>query len=128
MNIYDRLIKILKEKNREEPLLFGSSLLSVDDDKIPRMLFRNYRLTSDGPKGLRLTDEAQYIFSHYFDSYSITIDDNIERSLYVLYLDKMTSMPWYMNISVVTLYEKDLAMKMKLAGDMETLMETFKNG
>lgn len=106
--------------------MLGSSLLSLDDSQLIRNMFVNYRITSDSTRGLRIHGEAELLLSYYFSSYKIELPQPyVEKPSHTIFLDRVTTMPWYLTSQEIVLYERELALRLKMVGDIETLMNGF---
>lgn len=127
MTIHYKIIDLLRSKYKEDPCVLGSSLLSMSDEDMIRSIFINCRNTSDGLKGLRIHGEAELLLSYYFDSYKIPLDMVIEKPSHVVFLDRVTTMPWYFNPKELILFEKELAMRARIVGDLDSLIEGFED-
>ena len=65
----------------------------------------------------------------YFRKYELVFpDQQIFSSRHILYMDRMCRMPWHASPMLpitIVLFEADLAMRAKLVGDLDALMEAF---
>ena len=106
--------------------MLGSSLLSLPDEELIRNIFVNYRKTSTGARGLRIHEEAELLLSYHFDSYKISLGElYIEKPAHTIFLDRVATMPWCLNAHGIILFEKELAMRTKMVGDLDSLIEGF---
>lgn len=128
MTIQQRIVELLRSKYKEDPCVLGSSLLSLTDEELIRNIFINYRKTSEGARGLRIHGEAELLLSYYFDSYKIPLGDPyIAKPSHLVFLDRAATMPWYINSEGLVLFEKELAMRARMLGDMDSLIEGFED-
>lgn len=128
MNRHSLIIQALRQRHQEEPLISTSVFDEYDDQGLVRLFFKNFRGTIDSePRGLRLTDEAFEVFKLYFTHYVIDLEENFEiKSYHLLYLDRNTKMPWHLNPRRLVLFEKQLSMKIKISGSLDTASKFLK--
>lgn len=129
MSNHSNLINLLRSKYDEDPIFFiGSSLFLLNDEDLARSLFSNYRKVGDKSFGYRVSNkDAIAVLSYYFDSYKIPISDfdNLSNR-HILYVDSQVSTPWHiMDSGYITFFEKEIAMRAKLAGSISILMNGF---
>lgn len=128
MTTQQRIVELLRSKYKEDPCILGSSLLSLTDEELIRNMFINYRKTSDGARGLRIHGEAELLLSYYFDSYKIHLGDPyVVKPAHLVFLDRVTTMPWYINAEGLVLFERELAMRARMISDMDSLIEGFED-
>jgi hypothetical protein len=102
----------------------------MTDDEVIRMMFVNLRGGSDDAKhGLQLSQGGLAIMSGYFKGFEVVFpDQKIFSSRHILHLDRTCKMPWYATNYLpitVTFFEADLAMRAKLVGDLDVLLNAF---
>ena len=127
MSQHLRLVKVLRKAYQDKPHPVAVVIDDQDDMGLIRLLFKNYRGGNEGEnKGLSLTEGGLAIIQLYFKSYRIPMPENyVTQSKHLLYMDRVTTMPWHLDRQFLTLFEPDLAMMAKLAGDIDALMEVF---
>jgi hypothetical protein len=113
----------------EKPVAAVSQLPGMTDDEIIRLMFVNFRGGNDNKHGLQLSQGGLAIMTSYFKKYEIVFpEQQIFSSRHILYLDRICRMPWYATAYLpitIILFEADLAMKAKLVGNLDTLLQAF---
>ena len=87
----------------------------ISDQRCFRILFKNYRSTSNKHYGLRLSYLGDKIMSKHFESYSYEMDSSISNKA-LLGLDKKMFWPYYIVKKHVTFYSQDDAAWFRLNG------------
>jgi hypothetical protein len=102
-------------------------LFSKDEGQLCHVLFRSYRTNGKSRNGLRLTMLGFEILKKKWQSYSLPMPTSLEflRPAILLYLDRVMSQPYYINRKEFATFDPDFAMKLKLAGDLDTLYNTW---
>jgi hypothetical protein len=101
----------------------SEEIKNLDDSQVARMIFANYRTTSSGPKGLRLTHVGLSVMKTLFKGHEIkpSQQKNI-TSARLLYLDKNANLPYYVSREKIVVFESRLAVLLKLTdGDTSRL-------
>lgn len=120
------VLSIIRIKYKEKPYKACNITLETDQN-LCYMFFKNFRINTQNCSALRLSYEGLLIMQNYFDNWKILFDDSfIIKSKYLLHFDKISRMPWYIDSTKLLLFDQDLALKVKLSGDLETFMENFK--
>lgn len=102
------------------------SLKNLEDDKLVRMIFFNFRGGSkENARGLRLTNFGLQILQGIFQFVEIKFPEGHKLNIpEILYFDHRASLPYYISDDHVVVFEAELGMKLKLAdGDVDTLMD-----
>jgi hypothetical protein len=117
----------IRKAHKADPHPAATIIEPMDDREMCRLLFANYRgPTSGDAKGLRLTQGGLAIMSVFFKAYEVKfLDPLLITGRHLLYLDRICKMPWHIDIDVLTLFDPDMAMKAKLAGDIDALIQCF---
>lgn len=93
------------------------------------MMFVNFRGGNEHKYGLQLSQGGLAIMGSYFRKYLVTFpDQQTFSSRHILYLDRTCGMPWYATNFLpieITFFEADLAMRAKLVGDLDILLNAF---
>lgn len=112
-------------EDSENPLGNG---IQGDDEAVLRMMFLNYR-AGNGSKGYRLTNFGLQYCKTFFQSWHIEMDGNFRvRPRHVLFLDRNCKFPYHLFHNHLTLFEGELAMRLKLVDDLDALIEMEKLG
>lgn len=85
------------------------------DLNLLRIIFKNYRHTSNNRRGLRLTYLGNRVMRKHFTSYSYE-NSEITSNKAILGLDKNMLWPYYISNKLVTFYNQDDAAWFKLNG------------
>lgn len=103
-------------------------LSEFDDEALTRAMFWNYRGRKD-LRGFRLTHFGLQIMKLFFQGHEISIPKSEKlQALHLLYLEKVCSLPYYISLDFIMLYDSDLVLKLKLAsGDIDTLIAMEEN-
>lgn len=129
MSVHYVIVAAIRKAMEDKPVAAASQLPGMSDEEIIRMMFVNFRGGNDNKHGLQLSQGGLAIMSSYFKKFEVVFpDQQIFSSRHILYLDRMCRMPWYTtNYLPITiqLFEPDLAMKAKLVGDLDTLIQAF---
>lgn len=127
MSQHLQVVQALRKAYKAKPHPVAVVIDDNDDMGLVRLLFKNFRGGNEGEnRGLALTNGGLAIMQLYFRSYTINMpDDYVPQSKHLLYMDRLASMPWYLDRENLILFEPELAMRAKLAGDIETLIQVF---
>lgn len=134
MSVHHLILNRLKLAYEENPSPGFDALKDLDDIVIIRSLFQNYRNSDGLEAGLRLSPTGQLIISNYFKQWKIKLTAKTFDSRDLLWLDRVCSLPWFMDTPIqnpthidITLYlmEAELAMRAKLVGDFNALKTAF---
>ena len=101
----------------------AASLQELSDDQLIRMMFSNYRGTSQ--RGMRLTRLGLELMLGCFQAFDIKLTPARQQinSQEILYLDRKARLPYYLSLERIVLFESALGMMVKLAdGDLSTLI------
>jgi hypothetical protein len=124
---HDELIALLRHYQSIKPATHLVELFLEEDSYLCRAIFSNYREGAPGEgRGLRLSAIGLSTFQLFFQSWEVHLpEDYIVKSRHVLYLDNITTMPWYLDGPQLILFESELAMRAKLVGDLDSLISAF---
>lgn len=127
MITHSLIIHAIRKAHKADPHPAATIIEPMTDDEVCRLLFANYRgAATDDFRGLSLTQGGLAIMSVFFKAYEINFDEPmIITGRHRLYLDRICKMPWHIDIDTLTLFDPDLALKAKLAGDIEALIQCF---
>lgn len=100
----------------------------ISDDRLMHIYFLNFRGNIDElPKGLRLTHAGHNVMKNYFECFEIKLDPSnftMLCSKHILFLEKNCKMPWAYDMYSLYIYERDFALRLKLAGDLDILINS----
>lgn len=124
---HEQLVDAVRAAQAKRLLTEFEELFLEDDHYIVRALFSNYREVAPGEsKGLRLSPIGIAVMQKFFQNWTVHLpEDYIVKSRHVLYLDRITTMPWYLDGPLLILFEPELAMRAKLVGDIDSLISAF---
>lgn len=102
-----------------------STLDQLDDLKLARLLFSNYRGQGATARGLRLTRYGFDLLRHCFRAYPIDLPEGYRATLpELLYLDRRATLPYHLTATHLYVFESQLGIMLKLAdGRIATLIE-----
>lgn len=107
----------------------ASEIPNMTDEEVIRMMFVNFRGGNDHKRGLQLSQGGVAIMSTYFKKFTVVFpDQQTFSSRHILYLDRRCTMPWFATNLLpieITFFEADLAMRAKLVGDLDILLDAF---
>lgn len=123
MNKHKFLLEYIRKYCEENTNPLGHAIQG-DDSEVLRQLFLNYRESSDGPKGFRLTNLGLQYFKMCFQHWQIDFDSNF-RALpkHVIFLDRRCKFPYHLYAGTLTLFDADVAMHLKLIGSLDIFMD-----
>lgn len=100
----------------------AAALTELSDDQLIRMMFSNYRGTSQ--RGMRLTRLGLELMLGCFQAFDVKLSGRDQiNSQEILYLDRKARLPYYLSLERIVLFESGLGMLVKLAdGDLSTLI------
>ena len=129
MSVHYPIIGAIRKANAEKPVKHASEIPGMTDEEVIRMMFVNFRGGNENKQGLQLSQGGLAIMSSFFKKHVVVFpDQTIFSSRHILYLDRACRMPWhatnYLPITI-TFFEADLAMRAKLVGDLDTLLQAF---
>lgn len=123
--VHVAILKHIREENAKESGKIASTLSSLSDEQVVRMMFSNYRGRDRQARGLRLTNFGLEVMKCYFKFWEIQQPQGhtvVTQEL--LYLDRRATLPYYFNNEKVVVFEAELGIKLKLAdGQISTLIE-----
>ena len=126
MMTHVKIISLLKDRRLPCFDEAVANVFELDDYLICRALFLNFRRCDSDMKGLRLSKLGLGVMSSCYQNWSIKMPDHYSiESLHLLYLDRTCVMPWYLSNYTLVLFEKQLAMRAKLTGSLNILMDAF---
>lgn len=129
MSVHPLIVAAIRKSHEGKPHASATNIVGMTDDEVIRMMFCNYRGGTDKPQGLQLSQGGLAIMSSFFRSFPVVFpDQQIFSSRHILYLDRMCTMPWYTTNDLpitITFFEPDLAMRAKLVGDLDILLNAF---
>lgn len=101
----------------------------MTDEEVIRMMFVNFRNGNEHKQGLQLSRGGLAVMSSFFKKFEVVFPDQPTfSSRHILYLDRTCKMPWYATNFLpitITFFEADLAMRAKLVGDLDILLNAF---
>jgi len=106
----------------------GEALQADDDYDVLRSLFLNFRAgDQNNPKGLRLSHMGLQYAKLCFQHWEIIFDGNWRVSPnHVIFLDRHCQLPYHLFHNHLTLFDKELAVQIKLIGNLDTYMSMAK--
>jgi len=125
--IHINFLNYIKKKCKETEHPFNTMLQSDDDSALLRQFFLNYR-EGNSAKGLRLSNLGLQMAKIHFASWDIILDGSWKpKSKHVIFLDRYSKMPYHLCGNMLTLFDKQFALHLKLIGDLDVFMqsETF---
>jgi len=98
------------------------------DDHILKILFKNYRKSGNGHKGLRLTYQGHRLLGKHYESYVYFLEDGPApiKNKVLIALDRKMQWPYYIGKSNIVFFSKTDAGWYKLNGySLEALLENM---
>ena len=130
MSIHYQIVAAIRKAYNSKPIAPANLLPGMTDEEVIRMMFTNFRGgNADALHGLQLSQGGLAVMRSYFKSYDVVFpDQEAFSSRHILYLDRTCRMPWYATNYLpitITFFEPDLAMRAKLVGDLDILLNAF---
>lgn len=124
--IHGLIFNAIRREYEKTPNPLGHDVFHDEDEYLIHRYFRNIRGRDENARGLRLSDEGLDMMKAFFASWALPLPEGyVHLPRHIIYLDRITSMPWHLGNGFLTFFEADLAMRAKLAGDIESLMKLF---
>lgn len=127
MKVHYDIIEHLKKAQGATPNSLGFDFEIETVHSILRKLFSNIRQGNEGEeRGLRLTNFGFEIMQLHFKFWLFKMPEGfVMKAKNIIYLDRTCQMPWFYNNKGLVLFEPQLAMRLKLAGDLDNLIRVF---
>ena len=129
MSVHNAIVAAIRKANSAKPAGCASEIPGMTDEEVIRMMFVNYRGGNEQKHGLQLSQGGLAIMSSFFKKFDVVFpDQQVFSSRHILYLDRMCKMPWYATNYLpitITFFEGELAMRAKLVGDLDILLDAF---
>jgi hypothetical protein len=105
---------------------FDVNPAALSDSALYRLVFKNVRNIDGEIAGLRLTKDGLALLRKRFAHWSLNMEQGfIPKPSHLLFFDRSCTMPWYLDSKVLILFERQLAMRAKLVGDINQLLTAF---
>jgi hypothetical protein len=130
MNVVHRkIVKVLVKRTLEDKNPLGTALAALNSDEAVRYIFSNYRGAGTTATGLHLTAMGLQLMKCYFKACEISLpSDHHIKTKYLVYLDKIASLPYHYGREYIVVFELHLGTKLKLAdGDIDVLIDMEKS-
>ena len=127
MGTHLKVIEALKRMHAENQNPLCLDLELDPPDVLMRRYFLNFRGSDpENARGLRLTDIGLLTMRCFFKGYDIELPGDYKpRSQHIVYLDRRCRMPWHLKANHIVFFEKEMALKAKLVGDLDLLVSSF---
>ena len=101
-----------------------AKLHDLSDHEVIRLLFSNYHYRRENNSGLRLSKFGLAIMRLFFQSYEITMPpgEHLNTGV-ILYLNIKCTKPYYFDNKCYVLFDKFMAVQLRLADSVATLIE-----
>lgn len=124
--IHGLIFKAIRAQYEKTQNPLGHDVVHDDDEYLIHRYFRNVRGTGASARGLRLTDEGVEMMKSFFAHWIISLPaDYTPKTQHIIFMDRIATMPWHLHGPTLTLFEPDLAMRLKLVGDIDSLINAF---
>lgn len=127
MSLQIRIAELLLKQVEESGFAGAVMVQGKDPMEICSLIFSNFRgSTRSNSKGMRLSDLGHSLMKSLFKSYSIDLAPGYRlRSPHIIYLDRVSFMPYWVSDKHITLFDAELAMMLRLSDcDIGTLMDS----
>lgn len=129
MSVHYAIVAAVRKANEAKPVKHASEIPGMTDEEVIRMMFVNFRGGNEHKQGLQLSQGGLAIMGSFFKKFTVVFpDQKTFSSRHILYLDRTCSMPYYATNFLpieITFFEADLAMRAKLVGDLDILLDAF---
>lgn len=126
MNLHQKIAEavIAQAQAAQSPLM--GLLDGKDLQQVCHVIFASYRGASGQAKGLRLSDEGLQLMKAFFKCHEIYLTPGYKQKLpHLLYMDRVSKMPYWMNDKYCALFDSELAMMLRLAdGRIQDLVDS----
>jgi hypothetical protein len=124
-----KLIKLIRDKYNDEPdNPMKMDILDLDDRQLFKFVFLNFRYHSGEPAGKRLTNLGLMQLKSMFKNWTIEVIEKPITSKMRLFMDRNFIMPYHVDHSTITIFEKQMAMKLILVGNSFVRLMELHNG
>lgn len=121
--VHRQIIDYIRKESEKSELELATKLKSMlDDEQIVRMMFISYRGSDKDSRGMRLTNFGLQLMMTFFQSFEITLTKTRINASELLYLDNHATLPYFLEADKLVVFETDLGMKIKLAGNDLTIL------
>lgn len=126
MTIQSKIASILMTQAIETDNPLKSILDGLTIQEVCYLIFHSYRGTAVSAKGMRLTDMGLNLLKTFFKCYDIDLKPGYQLKLpHLLYLDRVSTMPYWIDNSYCAMFDSELGMMFKLTeGDIVALIES----
>lgn len=126
--IHKKIITYLRDQDSGSHQFQELHNPEIDDNRLIKIYFQNFRGDiNDNPRGFRLTNAGQNVMKRYFTCYEIPLDRenfSVLTARHTLFLERNCKLPWAYESYTLYLYDRELALRLKLAGDIDILIES----
>jgi hypothetical protein len=126
MSLQQKIAKIVVDQTRSSGSPQWGLLDGRTTQEVCYLLFSSYRGEGTTAKGLRLSDTGLQLMRACFKSYEIQLAYETKLKLpHILYMERVTKMPYWMNHKICVLFDSELAMMLRLVeGRIQDLIDT----
>lgn len=126
MNLQQRIAQILLAQATAQEHPLKSLIEGQTINQICHTIFHSYRGNTQGARGLRLSDLGLQLMKTFFKSHEVKLVGGYEVTLpHLLYLDRVSTMPYWLNDDHMCTFDSDLAMMLVLGdGCIQNLIDT----
>jgi hypothetical protein len=125
MTIQAKIAELLVAQSLATDSPLKNMIVGKDTQEICQLIFKNYRGDPCSAKGLKLSEVGLQLMKSFFKGYDIPMAEGYKVKLpHLLYLDRVSTLPYFINNKMFTTFDSDLAMMLRLSdGKIETLIE-----
>ena len=125
-NIHAQLFALMRILQKSKKSILAKDIETAKDEDLYRRYFVNFRRSEEMTRGLRLSYEGLVTIGEFFDCYEIPLNEGFSiKGKHLIFLDQTCSLPFYISSKTFILFEKELAMRAKLVGDLDILISAF---
>ena len=126
INIHSQLFAIMRDLQKSKNSILAKDIETAKDEELYRRYFINFRKSENNTRGLRLSYEGLVVIREFFDYYEIPLNEGFSiKGKHLIFLDQICTLPFYISSKTFILFEKELAMRAKLVGDLDILISAF---
>ncbi len=127
--IHQKISELLVKSTSDSGHPLKSLLDGKSIQQVCHLVFMSYRENGGSSKGLRLSDSGLQLMRACFKSIDIPFTPQIYRRemplAHILYLDRVSNMPYWVDRRLLCTFDSDLAMMLRLGdGLIQTLIDS----
>lgn len=124
MTKQEQILNYIKEEYKKNPDPECTDLDLYELNTLCHLYFKSYRISTQN-RGLRLTDSGLTILKKYFQYWQMELNEYKIKSKHLVFFENVSKCPWFLTDNLLILFDDDMIFKAKLAGDIDSLINSF---